>query len=267
MTSLAVAPHRATSLSHSWQLTVRSLRTLARQPIYLVFTLIQPMIWLLLFGALFQNVVSLPGFGDQSYLEYLTPGVVVMTAMFSAGWAGTSFIQDMNRGVMDRYLTSPVSRGALISGSLAYQAVTTVIQSSIVLGAGLLAGARYAGGLVGGTVVVACAVLLALIFAALSDAVALLTRQQEALIGVSQFLTLPLTFLSSVIMAPALMPEWVADVARFNPVDWAAVASREALSAEPDWAAVLIRAALLLALAGVMWWLATRAFRVYQRAA
>ncbi len=82
-----------------------------------------------------------------------------------------------------------------------------MIQSSIVLGAGLLAGARYAGGPVGGTVVVACAVLLALIFAALSDAVALLTRQQEALIGVSQFLTLPLTFLSSVMMAPAQMPE------------------------------------------------------------
>lgn len=118
MTSLAVAPRRATSLatslSHSWQLTVRSLRTLARQPIYLVFTLIQPMIWLLLFGALFQNVVSLPGFGDQSYLEYLTPGVVVLTAMFSAGWAGTSFIQDMDRGVMDAGISHSSECRALI---------------------------------------------------------------------------------------------------------------------------------------------------------
>ena len=132
--------------SHSWLLTIRSLRTLARQPMYLAFNLVQPMVWLLLFGQLFTRVAELPGFGSTSYLEYLTPGVVVMTAVFSAGWAGTSFIQDMDRGVMDRNLTSPVSRGAMIAGSLAYQAVTTIIQSLIVFGVGYLAGARYAGG-------------------------------------------------------------------------------------------------------------------------
>lgn len=261
MTTLA-APRL---LSHSGLLTLRSLRTLSRQPMYLAFTLVQPMIWLLLFGQLFTRVAELPGFGATSYLEYLTPGVVVMTAMFSAGWAGTAFIQDMERGVMDRNLTSPVSRGALIAGSLAYQAVTTVIQSLIVFGVGLVAGARYDGGVRGVLVVVLCATLLALAFAALSDAVALLVRQQEALIGVSQFLTLPLSFLSSVMIAPALMPGWVGDAARFNPVDWAAVASRAALTAEPDWGLVLGRTGALLALAVVMAWLATRAFRTYQR--
>ena len=250
---------------HSGLLTVRALRTLSRQPMYLAFTLVQPLIWLLLFGQLFKNIAVLPGFGSSSYIEYLTPGVIVMTAMFSAGWAGTSFIEDMNRGVMDRYLTSPVSRGALIAGSLAYQAVTTIIQSLIVLTVGLLAGARFDGGITGVLVVIGCAVLLALTFAALSDAVALLVRQQEALIGVSQFLTLPLTFLSSVMMAAALMPGWVGGVAKFNPVEWAAVASREALSASPDWGIILGRGALLAGLAIVMSWLATRAFRAYQR--
>jgi ABC-2 type transport system permease protein len=258
-------PGRTQFLTHSAYLTVRSLRTLSRQPMYLAFTLIQPMIWLLLFGQLFKRLAELPGFGANSYLEYLTPGVVVMTAMFSAGWAGTSFVLDMDRGVMDRNLTSPVKRGALVAGSLAYQAVTTVIQSVIVIGIGLLAGARFDGGVLGVLVVLACAVLLALAFAALSDAVALLVRQQEALIGVSQFLTMPLTFLSSVLMAPALMPGWVSDAAKFNPVDWAAAGSREALSASPDWGLVGRDLGLLLALALVMSWLATRAFRSYQR--
>jgi ABC-2 type transport system permease protein len=258
-------PGRAQFLMHSGFLTVRALRTLSRQPMYLAFTLIQPMIWLLLYGQLFKRLSDLPGFGPSSYLEYLTPGVVVMTAMFSAGWAGTSFIQDMERGVMDRNLTSPVKRGALVAGSLAYQAVSTVIQSAIVIGIALLSGARFDGGLPGVLVVFGCAVLLALAFAALSDAVALLVRQQEALIAVSQFLTLPLTFLSSVLMAPALMPGWVGDVARFNPVDWAAAGSREALSATPDWGVVGRDLGLLLALALIMAWLATRAFRSYQR--
>ncbi|GAA2758037.1 ABC transporter permease [Actinopolymorpha rutila] len=254
-----------TFLAHSAYLTGRWLRTLTRQPAYLAFTLIQPMIWLLLFGQLFRNVARLPGFGSGSYLEYLTPGVVVMTAMFSAGWAGTSFIQDMERGVMDRNLTSPVSRGALITGSLAFQAVTTVIQSLIVLAVGLAAGARFAGGVTGVLVVLVCAVLLAVVFAALSDAIALLVHQQEALIAISQFLILPLSFLSSVMMAPALMPAWVGDVARFNPVDWAALAARSAVSAAPDWGLVSGRLGLLVALVAAMGWLAARAFRSYQR--
>jgi ABC-2 type transport system permease protein len=252
-------------LVHSALLTVRSLHTLLRMPAYLAFTLVQPMIWLLLFGALFTNIAQLPGFGTGSYLEYLTPGVVVMTAMFSAGWAGTTFIGDMDRGVMDRTLTSPVSRGALICGSLAYQAVTCAVQSAIVLAVGLAAGARYPAGPAGVLATGVCAVLLAMVFAALSNAMALLLRQQEALIALSQFLTLPLTFLSSVMMAPESMPSWVSHVARYNPVDWAAVAARSALSAAPDWALIAGRGGLLLALAVVMAGLATSAFHSYQR--
>lgn len=252
-------------LTHSGQLTLRSLRTLTRQPVYLAFALVQPMIWLLLFGQLFKNIAQLPGFGSGSYLEYLTPGVVVMTAMFSGAWAGTTFVSDMERGVMDRNLSSPVSRGALITGSLAYQAVTSVIQSLIVFAVGFAVGARYAGGVRGVAVVVLCATLLGIAFAGLSDTIALLVRQHEALIGVSQFLTLPLSFLSSVMMAPALMPGWVSDAASVNPVNWAAVASRSALSAHPDWSLVMGNLALLLTLTVVLGWLATRAFRSYQR--
>ncbi len=265
ITALRPAGSATEFFTHSWQLTIRALRTLARQPMYLAFTLIQPMVWLLLFGQLFTRLADLPGFGSSSYLEYLTPGVVVMTAVFSAGWAGTSFIQDMERGVMDRNLASPLSRGAMITGSLAYQAVTTIIQSLIVFGVGFLAGARYEGGAGGILLVVAYATVLALAFAALSDAIALLVRQQEALIGVSQFLSLPLTFVSSVMIAPTLMPGWVSAAAAYNPVDWAAVASREAMSAAPQWDVLATRGGALVALALVMGWLASRAFRTYQR--
>lgn len=252
------------ALTHTGLLSGRSLRTLSRQPAYLLFTLVQPMVWLLLFGQLFRRVTELPGFGGN-YLDYLTPGVVVMTAMMSAGWSGTSIVQDMERGVMDRTLTSPVRRSALVAASMTYQALITVVQSLIMFGTGLVAGARYPGGPLGLLVVLGCAVLLALVFAGLSNAVALLVHQQEALIAVSQFLVLPLAFLSSVMMAPALMPGWVGRVARFNPVDWAAVAARESLRAAPDWGLVFERVALLAVLAMVMAWLAARAYRFHQR--
>ncbi|MEV4702291.1 ABC transporter permease [Actinoplanes sp. NPDC049316] len=254
-----------TALTHTGLLSLRSLRTLSRQPAYLLFTLVQPMVWLLLFGQLFRRIAELPGFAGSSYLAYLTPGVVVMTAMMTAGWSGTSIIQDMDRGVMDRTLTSPVRRGALVTASLTHQATVTIVQSLIMVGVGLLAGARYAGGVPGMLTLLVSAILVGVVFAAFSDAVALLVHQQEALIAVAQFLVLPLTFLSSVMIAPALMPAWVARVARYNPVDWAAVAAREALRETPDWGLVSGRIGLLLALAAVMAWLSARAYRVYQR--
>jgi ABC-2 type transport system permease protein len=253
------------ALTHARLLTGRSLRTLSRQPAYLLFTLVQPMVWLLLFGQLFRRIAELPGFGGGNYLDYLTPGVVVMTAMMSAGWSGTAIVQDMERGVMDRTLTSPIRRWALVTAGLTHQGLVTIVQSLIMFATGLLAGARYPGGGPGLLVVLACAVLIALIFAGLSNAIALVVHQQEALIAVSQFLVLPLAFLSSIMIAPELMPGWVATAAKYNPVDWAAVASREALTATPDWGLVFGRVGLLAALAVLMAWLAARAYRAHQR--
>jgi ABC-2 type transport system permease protein len=258
-----------TLVRHSGFLTTRSLRTLLRQPAYLAISLVQPVIWLLLFGQLFKSIVDIPGFSDRygTYLEFITPGVIMMTALFSSGWAGTVYIEDMNIGVMDRLLASPVRRGAMMTATLVYQAITTVIQSLIVFGIAWLAGARWAGGWVGVGITLVCAVLVATVIAALSNAIALLVRQQEALIGISQFIVLPLQFLSSAVMDTDLSPHWVRHIARYNPVDWAVVASREALSPNTAWGAVLPRLGWLALLAIVMAWLATRAFRTYQRSA
>jgi ABC-2 type transport system permease protein len=258
---------QAELVRHSMYLTGRSLRGLWRQPAFAAITLTQPVIWLLLFGELFQAVADIPGFAAEygSYLEFITPGVVMMTALFSSGWAGTIYIDDMNRGVMDRLLASPVRRGAMMIGTLAYQVLTTVLQTLIIFALAFLLGARFDGGFAGLLVTILAAVLISILLASLSNALALLLRQQEALIGISQFLVLPLQFLSSAIMDTSLAPSWVQTVARYNPVDWAVVASREALSAAPDWSEVWSRLGLLAAVAMVMALLATRAFGAYQR--
>jgi ABC-2 type transport system permease protein len=88
-----------TTLAHSRYMTLRHLRELWRQPWYVAITLVQPVIWLLLFGALFKRVVEIPGFGGGNYIDFLTPGIVVITALFSAGWSGMSVINDIDRGV------------------------------------------------------------------------------------------------------------------------------------------------------------------------
>ena len=107
---------RMTAVRQTWQVYLRGARVFVRQPAYLGMTLIQPIIWLLLFGALFKSVTQIPGFHGGSYIDFLTPGVVVMLAVFSAGWIGMGFIEDIHSGVMDRMLASPVWRGALNAG-------------------------------------------------------------------------------------------------------------------------------------------------------
>jgi ABC-2 type transport system permease protein len=244
---------------------LRHLRALIRQPWYIAFTLLQPVIWLLLYGQLFQKVVELPGFHAVSYIDFLTPGVVIMTALFSSGWTGMGLIRENHRGTLDRFLVSPLHRVALITGRLCQVAFNTIVQSAILLILGLLLGARYAGGLRGIAILVVCAILVAVPIGALSSALALAVRKEESVIGASNFILLPLTFLSPVFMAGALMPGWMRIVARFNPVNWSVEAAREALQVQTNWSLVLSRCGFLIALAVVSMWVAIYAFRAYRR--
>lgn len=254
-----------TAVSDTFALTVRDLLRLWRQPWFVAVVLVQPVIWLLLFGQLFKKVADIPGFATGSYIGFLTPGIVVMTALFSSGWAGMGFIIDMERGVLNRFLVTPAPRGSLIAGNLGYQAITTTVQSAIIVGLGLLAGARFPGGPVSLLALVVCAMLLAAAFASFSNALALLLRNQESVIAVAQLLVLPLSFLSSTLMPENLLPGWLRGVARFNPVNWAVSAGREALHSDVDWSLVLSHAGWLALLALACGWLSTRAFRAYQR--
>src|SRR5262249_48020837 len=158
----------------------------------------------------------------------------------------------------------PVNRSSLIIGPLTQAALSVAIQAVIIVGLALSVGADFSG--VGGVIVlIVIAMLLAASMGALSNAVALTTRQEETLIGLVQFVVLPLPFRSAAFMQLDLIPGWMREVAKFNPVNWAVEAGREAVSVGADWGFVAERVGLLLGLAIVCVWVATRAFRSYQR--
>ncbi len=255
-----------TPLRQTWQVGLRHIRaTLVRQPAYLGIALTQPVIWLLLFGALFTAVTDIPGFAGGSYIDFLTPGVVAMLAISSAGWTGMALIEDIDRGVMDRLLVSPVWRGALNAGSVVYAVVTIVIQTTLIVLLALALGADYVNGVGGILIMVLVAALLGAAFASLSNGIAVLAPQRETLIGAVSLVLLPLTFLSTALLPESLVPGWIDTVAMFNPVNWAVEAGRSAAMETIDWGLVGSRVGLLAAFAVACAAFATRAFATYQR--
>ena len=97
----------------TWWMVTRQFRNLVREPIWIALLLIQPMIWLLLYGQLFSRVPSLRG-GAGTYVEFLLPGIVVMNAFFGGTWGGMAMIADLDRHVVDRFLATPTSRLAIV---------------------------------------------------------------------------------------------------------------------------------------------------------
>jgi ABC-2 type transport system permease protein len=253
-----------TALRQTRQVSLRYLRALYRQGAWIGITLTQPIIWLLLFGALFKSVAHIPGF-EGSYINFLTPGVVVMLAVSSAGWTGMGFIEDINNGVMDRVLASPVWRGALNLGSVAQAVLTVAIQTVIIVLLALALGADFRNGVGGVLILILVAVLLAASFASLSNGLGMLARQREALIGAVSFVLLPLTFLSGALMQQSLVPNWIETVSKFNPVNWAVEAGRSAAMGNTDWGLVASRIGSLTVLVVLCATFATRAFGAYQR--
>jgi ABC-2 type transport system permease protein len=257
-------PARAGWFTQAGQVLRRWLIVSLRQAWGPIMSLIQPVIWIVLFGQVFKSLGMLPQFGGTGYIDYLVPGILMMTVLYSGAWAGTGYIDDINSGVMDQYLTSPIRRSAIITGQLGQQLIINVVQSLVVIGIGWLAGARYSGGVGGMLAVLGVATLLATIFCCCSTAVALIARNQIALISLSQLIVLPATFLSTTMMPASLMPDWVQNVSKWNPMTWAVEAGRGGLTGTyPDDVWWQVGGLALLAALAFVW--AVRSLRSYQR--
>ena len=129
------------------------------------------------------------------------PGVVVMNAVSASMWAGMGTIDEIERGTLNRFLITPMRRAAILNANVIVQAVSTGIQSLIIVLLGWAAGAHYPGGSAGPVVLVVASILLGTVFSALSNVLGMTVRQRESIIGLSIFLLLPLTFLSTAFMA------------------------------------------------------------------
>ena len=245
-------------------MVVRQARNLMREPIWIAMMVIQPMLWLVLYGQLFSKTGA-QGRGTGSYVEFLTPGVVCMNAFFGGTWAGMAMISDLDRHVVDRFLAAPAVRLAIVLSQVVRAGITAILQALILLLVGLALGVRVHGGVLGWLVVFGAAALLAMVFAGFSNGIALLVRKEASMIATANFVGLPLMFLSSILVSVALMPGWIKWISKFNPVNWGTGAARNAVVVGGDWGPSGVYLLLLVAAVAATSLFATWCFRAYQR--
>ena len=246
-------------------MTTRALRFSIQSPFYLIFALTQPLIWLLLFGSLFAPMMGgSAGAGGYGYIAYIAPGIAVMSAAMSASYAGIQVLSDLQRGAMNRLFFSPASDVAIACSPLIHAGLISSAQAAILLDVGRVIGAGDISA-VSILVTAVAGFFVGLGFAGLSVAVALHFRQIQVIIGTMNFLTLPLTFLSSVLVSHGAMPWWMKAIAYANPIDWCASLARVSLGMPMTEASILRNVALVLGFAGVACALSVYTLRRYRQ--
>lgn len=197
-----------------------------RRPVLLTFSLGQPLIWMLFFGFLFQRFPLGEG---MDYLDFLAPGVSVMTVLFGASQSGIGWMRDLQTGFLPRMLSTPASPAAILAGKVLADVTRLLLQAAAVLGLALLLGARLHPKPGAAIVGLACVALFAGAFSCLSCAVALRARAQEAMATYVHLVNMPLLFTSTALVPGRHMPDWLAAVSRVNPLTLTVDAWRGAL--------------------------------------
>jgi ABC-2 type transport system permease protein len=190
-----------------------------RDPTEIFTRSIQPTLWLLVFGQVFGRIRAIPT-GSLSYVDFLTPGILAQSVLFTAIFYGIAVIWEKDLGIVHKMLVSPAYRGALVLGKATAAGVRGIAQAVIIYLVAALLGVhlRFGPAALGGVLV---AILLgAAVFSTFSLIIACLVKTRERFMGIGQVLTMPLFFASNAIYPIDMMPNWLKVIARANPLTY-----------------------------------------------
>ena len=183
--------------------------------------LIQPAVWIIVIGNTFagtQPLIQSVGFTGE-YIEFMAPGVIILTAIFTSIFGGVNTLWDRRYGFMNKALTSPISRSSIALGKMLAISLIAALQASLILGIALAIGVSFPNLLLIGPIM-AIVILFSLGFSGISVMVAATAKSQETFWGIINFLGMPLFMLSPALFPLELLPEWLATAAKFNPVTY-----------------------------------------------
>ncbi len=203
-------------LKHTFLIMKRNVKRNFRLPQLIVFSTIQPVIFLLLFNFVFGGSVGPQNGGE--YINFLLPGILAQTALFGAIQTGVGLAEDLNKGVIDRFRSLPIARYAVLAGRTLADSVRNAVVIVIMLIVGALLGFRFEKGVVSFIAAAGLVLLFAYAFSWISATIGLLVKESET-VQVAGFLwVFPLVFASSVFVPVGTMPGWLQVFARNQPV-------------------------------------------------
>ncbi|MBU8551051.1 ABC transporter permease [Streptomyces sp. Osf17] len=210
------------ALTDSWTMTRRELARWARQPVAVAVNLAFPVMMLLMFGYLVGGGRGVSG----DYLDYLIPGMLALTMAFGLEGTMVAVTRDLERGVVDRFRSLPMTNGAVLVGRSAADMLQSVLGLAVLLAVGYALGWRAHGS--AGAFLGAVGLLLLFRFAMLWVGIHLaLVAGKPEMVQAVQILVWPVGFLSNAFAAPEAMPGWLGTLVQWNPMSQTATAVRD----------------------------------------
>jgi ABC-2 type transport system permease protein len=208
----------------------RSMILTLRQPVWIIMGILQPILYLILFGPLLEASTKAAGAGTNAF-NWFIPGLLVQTAVFGGAFVGFGLVAELRHGVVERMRVTPMSRFAMLLGRSLRDVTILVAQGLLMIGLAIPFGLNLDPA--GAAVTIALLALIGLVTAPLSYTAALVLKSEDALAPVVQGIALPLLLLSGILLPMALAPDWLRFIASLNPLTHAVDASRALFNG--DW--------------------------------
>jgi len=209
----------------------RELKRYKKSRSGVLIRLIQPAIWIIVIGNTFsgtQPLIQSVGF-EGKYIEFMTPGVIILTAIFTSIFGGVNTLWDRRYGFMNKALTSPISRSSIALGKMSAISLIAALQASLILGIALAIGVSFPNPIMIAPIM-GIVILFSLGFSGISVVVAATAKSQETFWGVINFLGMPLFMLSPALFPLELLPDWLATIAKLTPVTYTVLLVREMMT-------------------------------------
>jgi ABC-2 type transport system permease protein len=225
------------------------VRKLKHDPTELLTRVVQPVLWLLVFGEVLSKMKAIPT-GDLPYIDFLTPGILAQSVLFIAIFYGIAVIWERDLGIVHKFLASPTPRSALVLGKALSAGVRGLSQGLIIYLLAILLGVNLKLRVLDMLGVFALVILGAAVFSTLSLVIACLVRTRERFMGIGQLLTMPLFFASNALYPISMMPSWLQAIAGGNPLTYLVDALRTLMLSgySPEFPLILDFGALLVAM-------------------
>ncbi|WP_049566980.1 ABC transporter permease [Streptomyces sp. SBT349] len=245
-------PPRPSALSASLTFGWRAMLKIKHVPEQLFDVTVFPIMMTLMFTYLFGG--ALAG-STTEYLQFLLPGIMVMSVVMTTMYTGVSVNTDIAKGVFDRFRTLPVWRPSAMVGYLFGDMFRYTMASVVILAVGLILGYRPEGGALGVTAAIVLLVAFSFAFSWIWTMFGLLLRSEKSVMGVSMLVLFPMTFMSNILVEPDTMPGWLQGFVDVNPVSRLVEAARGLMDGNADAGAiawVLVAGAALIAVFGTL---------------